>query len=702
MVKKLGIVWAALFLLTACKENVDTSARYVFTANTVISYLEKHEQYSEYYRLLGKKPVSSISNTTVSQLLSARGNYTVFAPTNEAIQLYLDTLAKQNIIIEASWEGFRDSSSLDSIEKVIVYNSIIDGGDDYIFPTYDFPTTNGSDIPLANMYDRKLTVTYDEKQPSAIYINDCPIDERNRDIPMLNGYIHSMNRVIAPSNNTLSHLLRDIVTIKENGYYVSALLAKEVGLMDTLLKVRDDEYEKLYLTGKIDESTARLDGLQYFTPEHRYYGFTYFAETDEFWSRALGKQAQNITVKDVMDYLIENDIYPDAVRDNHYENENNLLNRFVTYHFLPMMLQPGKLVYHYNELGYNPALGTPTIVMSEYYTTMGKRRLLKIVESRESGGVRLNRFPEIDNGRHGSYHELSCAPDKQGILVGTPNREGRYNVRNGIIYPIGELLVYNEKTCNNMGRERIRWDACAMFPEMINNDIRMNELTDGKHFSINFPSDEQYRYLENAWNGRSMNLHYRTGHNAVGWTNYLGDEFQLDRIPDMIIRMPPVPRRGTYELRFGIASNEQRSMVQCYWGTSRENLAAAGLPLDTRMGGLHRFTQNGRYPSGVGWEPDTDDDEYNAEVDKRMRNKDFMKNINMMVQVGMPGTPVTFRTLENCLRRIILRTTMDPNETYYLRFKGVLDEEDKFLYMDYLEYCPKEVYDNPENPEDIW
>lgn len=700
MNKRQATILFCVMLLTACTEDIDKSARYVFTTSTVASYLASHEQYSDYYRLLCKTPVSNISKTTVKQLMSARGNYTVFAPTNEAIQLYLDSLVKQDIINEASWEAFHDSTIRDSIEKVIVYNSILDGGDHTRFLTNDFPKTSGAYIPLSNMYDRKLTVTYKASEYGAIFVDDCPIDEKNRDIPVLNGYIHAMNQVIAPSNDAMSFLLSDIISKKEEGYYVSAMLAKAVGLMDTLSLIYDVEYDYLYQTGMIEESTSRLDGVQYFTPEHRYYGYTYFAETDSLWSALLGKPALEITVQDVVNYLVENDIYPDAVRDEHYEEENNLLNRFVTYHFLPMFLQPGKLVYHYNELGYRPLVGTPTVVMSEFYTTMGKRRLLKIYESRESNGVYLNRFPVIDNGRHGTYHETYCEPNKSGLRVGTPNRKGKYNTRNGIIYPLSGLLLFDEKTANNMGRERIRWDACAMFPEMINNDIRLCELVDNKHFSVNFPSDEQYRYLENAWCGRNQNLHYRTGRNA-GWGNYLGDEFQLDRIPDMIIRMPPVPRRGTYELRFGISTNHQRSMVQCYWGTDRENLYAMGLPLDTRIGGKYRYNSGNIFPSEIGWEEDTDDDDYNADVDKRMRNKDYMKNINLMV-MGGPGSTITLRAADNCIRRIIFRTTLDPIETYYLRFKGVLDDEDKFLYMDYLEYCPKEIFDNPEKPEDIW
>ena len=41
-------------------------------------------------------------------------------------------------------------------------------------------------------------------------------------------------------------------------------------------------------------------------------------------------------------------------------------------------------------------------------------------------------------------------------------------------------------------------------------------------------------------------------------------------------------------------------------------------------------------------------------------------------------------------------------ETYYLKIKSVLDSDKTEFYMDYLEFCSKDVYDNPETPEDIW
>ena len=40
-------ILGATMLLMGCNEEVDTSARYVFADETIKSYLEKHEQYSE-------------------------------------------------------------------------------------------------------------------------------------------------------------------------------------------------------------------------------------------------------------------------------------------------------------------------------------------------------------------------------------------------------------------------------------------------------------------------------------------------------------------------------------------------------------------------------------------------------------------------------------------------------------------------------
>ena len=67
------------------------------------------------------------------------------------------------------------------------------------------------------------------------------------------------------------------------------------------------------------------------------------------------------------------------------------------------------------------------------------------------------------------------------------------------------------------------------------------------------------------------------------------------------------------------------------------------------------------------------------------------------------GGSQTNRMNAGATRRIVVRESMSPDVTYYMRFKTVQpDYTTKQLFVDYLEWCPKEVYDNPEHPEDIW
>ena len=117
MRKYLFSIMSALLLLASCTEHIDTSARYVFKQHTMASYLEAHAVYSEYLALTKKVAMSDVSATTVYQILTARGNYTCFAPTNEAIHAYLQTLVDEGLISSPSWDSFTDSTKLDSIRN---------------------------------------------------------------------------------------------------------------------------------------------------------------------------------------------------------------------------------------------------------------------------------------------------------------------------------------------------------------------------------------------------------------------------------------------------------------------------------------------------------------------------------------------------------------------------------------------------------
>ena len=681
-------VAAALF--ASCKEDIDTSARYVFKEHTVASYLEAHEQYSEYVRLLKEQAASDITNTTVYKLLTAYGEYTCFAPSNEGISKYLESLVEKKIIDEPSWDAFPNDKLRDSIRYVIVMNSILDGHSaQKTFFSGEFPDEN-EEFSINTMADCKITVNWSTTNRDVCYIDSvCEVSTINRDIECINGVIHEVNYPINPTNATLGNTLHLYATQPDCGYFVMAKLIEACGLIDTLSAVKDYEWEKLVKTGVITQVWWPLLNTNVEPPEYRKYGFTLFAETDDFWARTLNKEINDISVEDVREWVAQQGFYPDAVNDDNYSNENNLLYHFVTYHLLPMRIPVDKLSLHYNEKGYNyKTARSVTIPVWQHLVTMGKRRLLRLWESKESNGVYINRFPVLNNGRHEDYHEKYCTEENEGIFINTSTDSKLIKLLNAVIYPIDKVLVYDNHVRSELKKFRLRYDTWEMTPEAMNNDMRV--MSYFRRFS--FTADEVYQYFEDInVNTKDMRFFLLNGIDQ-GWPNYQADEVLCEGMYDVTLRLPPVPMNGIYEIRMGVSTESStRGICQVYFGSDKDRLYPAGIPVNMGKGGND--------PT-LGWEKDTEDDDYNVEVDKRMRNNGFMKGPEYFTET--PGGNDTGRTLMKTTRRILLREQMDPDKVYYLRFKTVQDNYNKQLFVDYLEWCPKEIYDNPETPEDIW
>ena len=688
--------------LWSCTEEVDTSARYVFKEETIISYLQKQEVYSEYVNLLNQVPVSELSQSTVGQLLSARGNYTVFAPTNAAIQKYLESLVEDGLITAPSWDAFPNQHKLDSVRGVVVLNSVIDGGDVTQYNTWDFPSETNGEIPLSNMNDRKITVRY-VRDPDSIYLNfDCPISVRNRDIPAINGTIHRIEKVLAPKDISMATLIGGILERQENGFLVAARVLDACGLLDTLNKIQDERYDKLYRQGLIPDYDATKNSWVFHgasgyqlarAPKFRKYGFTIFAETDSFWTEQLGKPAQEIYPADVQNWVLQNQQYSASDKfeaDDNYTSANNLLNQWITYHILPFKTPTNKLVYHVNEKGYSLNSKTYTIPVMEFYATMGKRRLLKIFQSKESNGVYLNRFPKLRNGRKEDYHEAYCEENKRGSRIDSESENVlKYEAVNGIMYAIDRPLAYTDEVRGDLARNRIRFESMSLFPEAMSNDIRKREDTDYRYQFVHIPKNSVYQYFDNMDMNDETNMVYLNSY-GYDWCNLQADEVKAVGRYEVTIKLPPVPRSGTYELRYRVLANGDRGVVQFYFGDNKGFMQPTGIPVDLTIGCRHQST---------GWEDDTEDLDYNAEVDKRMRNNMKMKGAEAIANSGGSARK---SSNAHIVRHILLRQHIDADKTYYLRLKSVLDSDRKELYMDHLEWCAKEVYDNPNEPEDIW
>lgn len=736
---------AGVGMVQSCTENIDTSARYTFTGSTVFSYLEDYpETYSEYIELLKEVKISDFSESTVSQLLTARGNYTCFAPTNEAIDKYLHGLVAEKKISTPSWDApefqavnpdTQEKDLLNEVKRTIVYNSIIDCGDDTeAYITSDFSERAGQNqmLGIANMMNRKLQVSVGKNTKYAI--NGCDVSNTNCDIYTINGRIHQVDSVIAPSTETAQQYFQKIVenrrtmTVGEKTLYVTACLVEACGLGEELSKTEDENYYNKKMSGMLkdlDKHPTFYSNPGYL-PERRYYGFTIFTEGDRWWENALGLEEGTINtvepdelVAKVANYIKENNlVLSTAVHDENYKSEENALNQFVTYHILPAKIERDKLVIHFNELYYSLDNQRKMASVFDYYTTMGKRRLMKTYEASNVNKdvIFINRFPILNNGRHDNYTERDCEPDKVGVAVLAENKEDENNVDaekddkipslyNAYVYRVSNCLYFNDEVAKNMGSERIRIDAATMFKELMTNDIRCNENFTAKYQCVGMPKSKDYQYLEDCDISENTNFYYLTGRlsKTSCWKNYQGDELNVVGNYEITIKLPPVPLDEMYELRLGVSTNDRRGMCQVYWGPNKNALPAAGIPFDMRMGGKSLEVKGGgNLPSIVGWEEDQeDDDEVNAEVDKKMRNNGYMKGPNSYYEYGA-ANGTTLRASDKVLRRIILREDMKANETYYIQFKSVLEDTETEFYLDYIEFCPKSVYDNPLIPEDIW
>lgn len=704
-----SIVVSCLFT-TSCKEEIDTSDLYTFTGETVTSFLKADTMCAQYYELLQIVPQSSKSKSSVASLLSARGHYTCFAPTNSAINAYLDTMKQANKITSVDFQEFVDSLNAgsfiyDSIAKVIVYNSVIDCGIESAYETASFPEGR---FDLPNMNDRYLTASSSSNAgEKLVYTISGTNDVVIGDNEVENGYVHIINGVIAPTDASIYDLLLE----REDMKLFSALLYM-TGWSEELEDVQDDAYEDVYPLLDPTPQFSSEGSVLHVIPEHRKYGFTAFVETDSIYETILGSDVNTDNIAEKLSVYLKNNrsfsenVFSDLSWETDEESlkeANNIINQFVAYHLLPVNLDPNKIVIHFNEIGFdlsnywNNNIIQPSIPVFEYYETMskdGKRRLMKITESKQTNGVkRINRKTEmiIDTK---TYEEGAVILPGVGIKVDIASIN-ETEAMNGIVYPIDDLLVYDDDVITKVLNERLRFDIASCMPELINLNYRRQK----GNYNIGSQS-KPYLYfpigfdLVNMTREQGTNVYYLPGSNNPGWGDYQGDEFIISGTFDFTFKLPPVPSDGEYEIRYGIQGNNQRGMAQVYFGTEGD-IQPAGIPLDLRLDATNGTMEK------YGWEEESEDQAYNLEVSKALRNKDHMRGPRYFLGNGYsdPRSAYTYNTMG---RRILVRKTLKAEETYYLRFKTVLESDEKEFFFDYIELCPKNIYANPSEPEDEW
>lgn len=297
----------------------------------ISTYLTKNsDQFSDYIALAQRTKLSRRSQSTVMELLATRGHYTVFAPTNDAVHAFVDSIMDQ--------KDYPLSDVSDSIAEMIVKNSIIDTGSADAYETNDL--TEGA-LAYQNLNNRYVTVSFDTINGKASIIINSEARIISPDNECENGYVHVTDKVVAMSNDEISQLIGQADNCK-----IFSRLLQETGWADKLNEYRDEEYEENHPEyGNAIGSTGG-NVKEYKCPDHRYLGYTVFVETDSVFEKEWGiniklssfgqienwDEVKAQIVKHCEDVDIYKETSDNAGSPTDWENEDNVVNQFVAYH----------------------------------------------------------------------------------------------------------------------------------------------------------------------------------------------------------------------------------------------------------------------------------------------------------------------------------------------------------------------------------
>ena len=469
----------------------------------------------------------------------------------------------------------------------------------------------------------------------------------------------------------LSELLRDN---PQTSIFYSAL--ESTGLADTLSKYLDPTYPGDY------DISRRIEGnfdwyYIFIYPQKHLFKFTMFVVPD-----SILKADYNInSLAELKTYAQSK--YPQgaALPDNDRESS---LNQFLSYHILPVGLNWDQLNVSAPDLIKNRSY-LDELDVEDFYETLLPHSIMRIstpykqpsyadaqdITEKEKYGIFINRKGTLKN--------------PESLIAGTQINsvaESDPLSLNGTYYYISEPLLYNEATRNALN-VRMRVRARTISPDFINNDSQFTHYISGwSHYYYNYVPG----YTKNIQDLTDITPYsYITiwvGNPNTTTTHYYGDEIGIgyNKNHDIIIKLPPVPKSGLYEIRINDYiiltydnrisdyENKIRGSVLFYTGINPDRLSPCGIP--RKLGGNLNYT--------------SDDEQF-------LRNQGYMKKPDCYFE----------SEAQNHYRMIVNEQYMDCNEDYYLRIRQMdTDAYQAGLSLSYIEIVPFSVYSGENGPED--
>lgn len=694
----LFVVSAIQIAVVSCSDDPGVENYYTQSREYASDYLKNREQYSEYLKILER--ARGEYDLRLVDMLGTYGTYTVFAPTNSAVEKYL---------------AVRGLSSVDelSVEEcdTIALNSIIEA-------TYFTTDHNSGQYPKSNMLGRVLSVISSMKWDAAkndsvlaLCVNQTS-DITHADDSVANGVVHTVNTLVATSNDLIGQVI-----LKDSKCSLYGLALEVTGIIDTLndhyidpnygwasAKDRIDSCtwtnDQLLRSTALNPSTGKFNEMENVAyTEKRYFNYTVFLCPDSILKAEYGIE----TLDDLRAKARElyEPVYPADANVTDETDRRNYLNRFISYHILDRYGDYYSLTFFdgHDETRY--MFDRDHYDICDWYGTLMPYSLMKCsYPDGRTTGLYINR-----RGVKNSIDERGVF--ERGARVAKP---AEYNgvvqtALNGIYHYIDRIVAYDRTMQNVVMDDCIRLDCTTLSPDF------MTKLHDGEvargHTGGNGDKYETASTTTTATSNHNRGVSFKRGFvrnfelrgttdmhvrsRSMYYGCYEGDELLFKGVYDFTVKLPPVPV-GTYEIRMGCTVNFwSRGIIQVYIdGEPR------GIPFDMRKSG----------PELMGWKSDSDlgDNDAITAFDKSLHNIQWMK----APKCYMPGhrtsksSANSLRDGQDAVRRVFGTFVSDGKTDHYLRIQQKMDSPNNELPFDYIELCPSSVYNNEYYAEPVW
>ena len=723
----------------SCNEEPDGSNLFSSDQKTIAEMLRDRSELSAFYRILEKG--------SFDKYLGTYGEYTCFAPVNEGVNRYIDSLyndesyliskakKKHNGIQEdANW------SSLDVMAKVnLMPDSLCDdiarfhlSGERHMQVDLDGTATTWTTMKIG----RSIRVnTFDEiKAPKEAYIGLTSLNDVSAitegDIEAINGVLHICSEMIPRSDRTTDDQLR-VEGEKDLSIFYAALEA--TGYTDTLMIERKNNPDGTAITYDLGNNHNDRDGNVLYYPKECMIKWTVFAETDDVFRAAGINSFDDLKTKCAewygncsgwYDYIKEKNIKISTGDD--YTSKFNVVNMFVAYHILRAGMPIDRIVYEKNKqtdaswnfcFGYEP---------QEYFETMLPNTLLKVWETnpKTSKDLWLNRYLTNNTltaklGMFGMPGDGDHTLVFRGVSV---DRNSSVETLNGYIHRIKGILKYDQNAKDAL-HERLRLDSSTFLYELINNGLR--GATPSEVSTLNGGGDGNRVAFHNTYfdNIVCYNPGTLLRFNVMGaWRAHNSDQFQGWDVYDFAIKLPHVPT-GDYELRIIYPPMGRGGLMQFYLGNSskQSDMVAIGIPFDA--------CANPHEDATFGYEPiqtldENPESDFGVECGQRMHVRGYMYapasfsrgtyntitdplsyNENDIYSAASQITGSTSCRSETgygtmMLRRIITTQRFEQGQDYWLRIKNLVNDANLGWSFDFIELVPLDIVNSQTMSED--